>query len=596
MRNSDVARIMDEIGGLLRFRGDNSFKIRAYENAAQAIRALDEPLDTLLAEGRLRSVSGIGAAIEKKIADYAATGSVPLHSKLIEELPVGVLELLAVPGLGPVRARAAYREAGIDSLDALEAAAMDGTLRTISGFGPKSVEAIVAGLAQVRTHTGRHLGYEARELAEILAERLRARDDVAAAEVAGDLRRAIEIVDGIVLVAGSDEPASVIGAFCDHPMTAEVLSRPGGSGKSRSAKGSQAGAKEAAVCLGGGIPARLVVVPPDAFGAALVVETGSAEHLAELEEAAKERKLRLASAGLARSRGAPVATPDEAAVYEALGLAFVPPELREGGGEVEAARDGALPKLVGRGDLRGLVHIHTTWSDGRVSVEGMAAAARERGFAYMVVCDHSRSTSIAGGLSVDNLRRQIDEIRRVNHETRGIEILAGSEVDILADGSLDYPDDVLAELDCVVASVHAAFRLSRAEQTARLLRALANPWLDILGHPTGRRLLSRDGIDVDMDALLDAAAEHGVALEVNGDPHRLDLDWRWHRAATDRGILLAIDPDAHRVSEIEELLASGIEFARKGWVTAEQTLNARSLKRFRAALRRHGNGQPLMFG
>ena len=587
MRNADVARVMEEIGGLMRFRGDNPFKIRAYENAAQAIRELDEPLDLLLAEGRLRSIPGIGAAIEKKIADYAATGSVPLREKLLEETPVGVLELLAVPGLGPRRARAAYKEAGIDSLDALEAAAMDGRLSAISGFGPKSVEAIVAALGQVRKHAGRHLGYEARALAEILAARLRARDDVAAAEVAGELRRAIEIVDDVVLVAAADEAGPVIDAFCHHPMTAEVLSRSGGGGKARGAKGSSGG--EAVVRLGRGLVARLVVVPPEAFGAALVVETGSEEHMTELRAVGRKKKLRLESSGLAGPRGARIPAPDEAAVYDALGLGFVPPELREGGGEVEAARKGKLPILVERDDLRGLVHIHTTWSDGRVTIEGMATAARERGFGYIVVCDHSRSTSIAGGLSVEELRRQIDEIRRVNDAIDGIEILTGSEVDILADGSLDYPDDVLAELDCVVASVHAAFRLPRAEQTARLLRALANPFLDILGHPTGRRLLSRDGIDVDMDAVLDAAAEQGVAVEVNGDPHRLDLDWRWHRAATDRGILLSIDPDAHRVSEIEELLATGIEFARKGWVTPEQTLNARPLAEFRAALRRNRN-------
>jgi DNA polymerase (family 10) len=357
-------------------------------------------------------------------------------------------------------------------------------------------------------------------------------------------------------------------------MAAEVLSRNG---------------EEAVVRLGGGLPARLLVVPPDAFPAAFVVATGSTEHVEALRRAAKSKKLRLEVAGLARARGRRVALADESALYAALGLAWVPPELRESRGEVEAACEGALPTLVQRTDLRGLVHVHTTWSDGRASIATMATAARDRGFSYMVVCDHSRSTSIAGGLSIDDLCRQIDEIRRVDDETRGIEVLAGSEVDILPDGSLDFPDDVLAELDCVVASVHAAFRLSRAEQTARLRRALANPWLDILGHPTGRRLLSRDGIDVDMEALLDEAAEHGVALEVNGDPHRLDLDWRWHREATARGILLSIDPDAHRVAEIEPLLASGIEFAWKGWVTPDQTLNALPAAKFRAALRRNRN-------
>jgi DNA polymerase (family 10) len=565
---------MEEIGGLMRFRGDNPYKIRAYENAAQAIRDLDEPLEVLLAEGRLRSIPGIGAAIEKKIADYAATGSVPLHEKLLEELPVGVLELLAVPGLGPRRARAAYKEGGIDSLNALEAAAMDGRLAKVSGFGPRSVEAVVAGLAQIRRHAGRHLGHEARALADLLASRLRSRPDVAAAEVAGDLRRGLEVVDEVVLVAATEEVGPVVAAFCEHPMAAEVLSRNG---------------EEAVVRLGGGLPARLLVVPPDAFPAAFVVATGSTEHVEALRRAAKSKKLRLEVAGLARARGRRVALADESALYAALGLAWVPPELRESRGEVEAACEGALPTLVQRTDLRGLVHVHTTWSDGRASIATMATAARDRGFSYMVVCDHSRSTSIAGGLSIDDLCRQIDEIRRVDDETRGIEVLAGSEVDILPDGSLDFPDDVLAELDCVVASVHAAFRLSRAEQTARLRRALANPWLDILGHPTGRRLLSRDGIDVDMEALLDEAAEHGVALEVNGDPHRLDLDWRWHREATARGILLSIDPDAHRVAEIEPLLASGIEFAWKGWVTPDQTLNALPAAKFRAALRRNRN-------
>jgi DNA polymerase (family 10) len=347
------------------------------------------------------------------------------------------------------------------------------------------------------------------------------------------------------------------------------------------------GDREAAVRLGGGLEVRLAVVPPEAFGAALVCHTGSAGHVERLRGLAQGKGIRLEDRGLLGPRGAPVASADEAAVYAALGLAWVPPELREDRGEVEAAEEGALPDLVERRDLHGLVHVHTTWSDGRASVEDTAIAARERGFEYLVVCDHSRSTSIAGGLTIEDLRRQIDEIRRVDARIEGIEVLAGSEVDILADGSLDYPDDVLAELDCVVASVHSHFRLPRAEQTARLLAALANPWLDILGHPTGRILLSREGVDVDIEAVLDAAAEQGVALEINGDPHRLDLDWRWHRAATGRGIKLSIDPDAHGPETIEPLLASGIEAARKGWVTAADVLNARSAAEFRAALRRN---------
>ncbi len=574
MRNSDVARVMEEIGGLMRLRGDNTFKIRAYENAARAIRELDKPLDRLLAEGRLRAVPGIGAAIEKKIADYAATGAVPLHQKLLDEIPASALELLDVPGLGPRRARAAYAEAGIDSLDALEAAALDGRLASVSGFGPRSVEAILAALAQVRRHAGRHLGRDARPLAELLAGWLGALPDVARAEVAGDLRRRLEIVEEAVLLAAASAAEPVLAAFCGHPMVAEVLSHEDG---------------EAEVRLGGGLPARLVVVSPAAFATALVRRTGSAGHLEELDRIAKRKRLRLDDGGLTGRGGVRVATPDETDVYAALGLALVPPELREGSGEVRAAAQGRLPALLERQDLRGLVHVHTTWSDGRASVEDTAIAARELGFEYLVVCDHSKSTSIAGGLTIDDLRRQIDEIRQVDARTDGIEILASSEVDILADGSLDYPDDVLAELDCVVASVHGQFRQSRAEATARIEAALANPWLDILGHPMGRILLARDGLDVDPEALLDAAARHGVALEVNGDPHRLDLDWRLHRAATERGIKLSIDPDAHAPQTIEPLLASGIEIARKGWVTPDQTLNALPAAKFRATLRRNRN-------
>ena len=572
MRNPDVARVMEEIGGLMRLRGDNPFKIRAYENAARAIRALDEPLDRLLAEGRLRAVPGIGAAIEQKIADYAATGAVPLHQKLLDEIPASALELLDVPGLGPRRARAAYAEARIDSLDALEAAATDGRLAAVSGFGPRSVETIRAALAQVRRHAGRHLGHDARPLAEILATWLGAREDVDRATIAGDLRRRLEIVEDVVLVASAARATRVIAAFCEHPMAAEVLAR---------------GASEAAVRLGGGLPARLVVVPPAAFATALACRTGSPGHVEGLRRAADDKGLRLEERGLFRGPRTRVACADEPALYAALGLAWVPPELREDGGEIEAAARGRLPALVERKDLRGLVHVHTTWSDGRASVADTAVAARERGFEYLVVCDHSRSTAIAGGLTIDELRRQIDEIRRVDERTEGIEVLAGSEVDILADGALDYPDDVLAELDCVVASVHGQFRQSRAEANGRIEAALENPWLDILGHPMGRILLGRDGIDVDPEALLDAAARHGVALEVNGDPHRLDLDWRLHRAAIARGIQLAIDPDAHGPETIEPLLASGIEIARKGWVTAGDALNALGPGEFRAALRRN---------
>lgn len=577
MNQAQVADALEEIGRLLQFRGDSPFKARAYRNAAATLRALEEPLEKVIAEDRLTSLPSIGEAIALKIRQLAAGEPVPVLERLRAEIPIGVLDLLAVPGLGPKRAKAAYDALGVASLDALEAAATSGKLAGIEGFGPQTVATVLESLARVRTAVSRYLAFDVRPAGQVLLAALTARSDVAQASLAGGLRRRNETVHDIDLVAASDDPAAVIAAFVAHPTVAAVEAR---------------GPTMATVRLAGGLPADLRVVPPASWPFALIHFTGSAGHNTRLRGIARRRGLRLNEYGLF-PKGAKESLPcaDEAAVYAALGLSFVPPELREDRGEVEDAAAGELPPLVDLPDLRGVVHCHTLWSDGRGSIPVMAAAAQRLGFEYLVVCDHSRSASYAGGLSIDDLARQRAEIDRVNAELDGFRVLAGTEVDVLADGALDYPDDVLARLDVVVASLHGRLRLPKEEQTARVCRALENPWLDILGHPRGRLLLRRDGASLDMERVLDTAAENGVVLEINADPHRLDLDWRWHRPARERGIRFSIDPDAHGPNTIA-FLEEGVGMARKGGLTAADVVNTLPVDRFLSSLRRNRRGGP----
>lgn len=570
MSAARIARVLEEIGGLLEFRGGNPFKVRAYRNAARTLRTLEEPLDVLIAEDRLGDLPGVGAAIEEKIRAFVETGAVPLHERLKAEVPPGVLDLLAIPGLGVTRARAAFDALGVDSLDALERVAASGALAEVSGFGPKTVASVLESIATVRRYAGRLISAEARRVADVLAGGVRAAPGVARVEVAGEVRRRANVVETIALVAAADDPGPALETFLGLPIVEDGA-----------AEGSEADA-----VLAGGTRARLRVAAPDAFGLAWLVETGGGAHVTRLAARAREAGLDWGADGLSRDGEAiPIAVEED--VYAALGLPWIPPEIREDVGEVDAAEAGALPDLVEPGDVRGVVHAHTGWSDGRATILAMAEAARDLGYAYLVVCDHSRSAGYAGGLSIEDLARQVEAVRAADAAIEGFTILAGSEVDVKLDGSLDYPDDVLASLDCVVASVHSGFGLPREEQTARLVRAIGNPGVDVLGHPTGRLLLKREGIDVDIDAVLDAAAERGVALEVNGDPRRLDLDWTLHRAAVERGILLALDPDAHGPETIEPLIATAVAAARKGGVTPGNVLNARDVDGFRAALRRN---------
>jgi DNA polymerase (family 10) len=565
MHAEDAAQMFDEIARLLEFGGENPFKIRAYDNAAHTLRELEEPIDVLIAEDRLEDLPGIGKAIAQKIVDLATTGSVPLYERLTAETPIGVVDLLRVPGLGPKRARAAYDTLGIASLDALKEAAADGSLARVAGFGEKMAATVLANVDRVKAYGGRFLGVQAREVAELLAARLEETGAASTVVAAGGARRRAETVRRIVLVAAGEQPAAIVEAFIGLGPVHQIVEHDDGWAR---------------VQITGGLGAELHAVTERAFPFALMEQTGSTVHWTELQALAESQGQVLTNHGIVDDQGTSIDCGDEPAVYSALGLSWVSPEMREGRGEIDLAEDGALPKLVRLGDIRGVVHCHTTWSDGRASVDTMTRAAIERGYQYLVVCDHGPSS---GGPNADGLMRQREEIEEVDGAVVDFTVLTGIEVDILKDGRLDLPDAALAELDCVVAAVHSHFGLSRTEQTARYCRAIANPHVDILGHPTGRQLLARSPVDIDMERVLDAAVEHGVAIEINAQPKRLDLGWRWHRAALEHGLKFVVAPDAHGPETID-YLEHGIAMARKGGLTAADILNTQPVEIFLQSL------------
>jgi DNA polymerase (family 10) len=560
MTAAEAAAILAEIAMLTEVVGGDPFRARAYAGAARRLEGSGADIEGLARAGALTSIPGIGEGIAGMIEEMVRTGRSGLHQRLLAETPVGLYDLMRIKGLGTKRLRTLYAELGIDSLDALESAA--GRIAALPGFGAKTVAKILEGAAFVRQSRGRRRIDRALEVAERLVEHVRTLPGVSSAELAGELRRRMEIVSSIDLVAATDRAEEVLAAFRtlgEH--TAGARDREG----------------RAEVRFSDGFAARLACVPPERFGAALAVWTGSEAHVRALAARAAERGFALGAVAL----GA-VDTPTEQAFYEALGLAWVPPELREGWGEVEAAAAGTLPRLVELEDLRGTFHCHTTYSDGKATLDEMAEGARARGWRYLGIADHSQAASYAGGLTPQAVAKQNREIDAWNRERGGageerFRLFKGTEADILADGTLDFPDATLASFDYVVGSVHSAFQRSEREQTDRLIRAIQNPRLTILGHATGRLLLGRSGYPVDVRAVIDAAAEHGVAVEINADPARLDLDWRHARYAAERGVLVPIDPDAHSVGGLDNV-RWGVNVARKAWLGARGVLNTWQLE------------------
>ncbi|MDA9438732.1 DNA polymerase [Bradyrhizobium sp. CCBAU 51745] len=541
-----VASLLREYAQRTALRGGNPYRAKAYSRAADSLAALVVSLDVLIAEDRLTEIPGVGDAIADIVTKLHQTGTHPSLEKLRKEIPAGVLEMLAVPGLRPEKVLRLYQDLGITSLAELEAAAKEDRIKKAKGLGAALQTKILQNLAIAKSGEGRlHLHRAAALLAHAKDSIRKARPDLKRVTIAGDFRRGCELVSDLAIVAEAAKSDK-------KPMP--------------SAEGLQ-----------------VRVSDRKHFGAALLFATGSAAHIEQLQALAAEKDMRLDADGLRKGRT--LVAGDEDNIYRALGLPFIDPELREGRGEVELARKGKLPKLVTDKDLRGILHCHTDASDGTETLETMAKATRQRGFEYFGVADHSKSAHYAGGLTVEEIAQQHREADRLNKRFgRDFRILKGIESDILGDGSLDYDDEVLECLDFVVASIHGRFRLDRKAQTQRLLRAISHPRTSIIGHMTGRQLQRRPGYEIDIEKVLRACAKHDVVVEINAHPWRLDLDWRWHQAALEFGCMLSINPDAHSIPELDHM-HWGVEMARKGGVPADRVLNAMTLPEITRYLR-----------
>ena len=564
-----VANALREMGRLLEARGESPFRVRAYDRGARAVEGVAD-LGRLVDEDRLREVPGIGPVLASAIAELHKTGRSERLERLRAQLPPGILELSLVPGMTRARIAALHQALGIRGLDDLKAAAEDGRIRTVKGFGPRTEEKILEGIRGLATREERVLLYHAEREAEGLLRHLRSAPQVARADVAGALRRCEETVTEILLVAASRDPAATILHFSSYPMLATVLER---------------GLDHCAARLPDGLRVELTVTPQAAYATTLHRLTGSESHLDKLDALAEARGLALEGVGRRGNGGRrPLAIKDEADLYRRLGLPLLPPEVREDEGEVEAAVAGDdFADLVTEDDVRGLVHCHTVYSDGKHTVEQMARAAEAMGMQYITITDHSPTAHYAGGLQLDRLKRHWDEIAKAQ-ENVTVRLLRGTESDILADGALDYPDSVLEQLDIVIASIHNRFRMSSEQMTRRVVAAMKHPVFKVWGHAQGRYVLTRPPFECDMDAVLDAVASSRAAVEVNGDPHRLDMVPRWLREARKRGIRFVISTDAHSTAQLRNV-RYGVAMARRGWVRRGEVLNALPAEAFRRAVR-----------
>ena len=560
--NREVAELLRRIGDILDILGENRYRVMAYRRAADNIEALGQDITDLWRAGQLREIPGVGEALAKKLDELFRTGRLGYYERLQAQVPPGVVEMLAIPEVGPKTARLLWQEAGLTSIAEVKAAAEAGELRKLRGLGAKSEANILAGIEALARRTGRTPLGTAWPLAQELLAALRATaPGLVRAAAAGSLRRWRATIGDLDLLAAAEDGEPVMAAFTALPQVAEVL---------------LSGATKTSVRTHAGLQVDLRVLPPDRWGTALQYFTGSQAHNIALRELALKRGYSLSEWALKRSDGSELLCADEEAVYGALGLPWIPPELRENRGEIEAAQEGALPDLVELRDIRGDLHAHSNWSDGAATIEEMAEAARARGYAYLLISDHSQGLGVARGLTPERLQAQREEIERLNARWNDFKLLHGVEVEIRSDGSLDLPDEALAELDIVIASVHSGLRQERERITARVVAAMRNPHVDIIGHPSGRLIGQREESAVDLDEVLKVAAETGTVLEVNAHPSRLDLDDVHIRRAVELGIKLAINSDAHNPNGLD-VMVYGVATARRGWATAADVINTRPL-------------------
>jgi DNA polymerase (family 10) len=565
MRNAEIAQAFDELGDLYELDGAVVYRVLAYRNAAKAIRDSAASVEEMARAGTVTKLPGVGKTIAEKIDALLETGTIPAADKLKAKFPPGLVEVTRIPGLGPKRARKLFDELGISSLEELRAAAEQEQLRGVAGFGPKAEENILAALAagadgkpRARTLLSRALG-----IGEALVEALREHRASDRVELAGSARRLAETCKDLDIVATASDAEALASAFGDLPLIAEVHST---------------GAAGVRATTNNGMSVDLRIVPPENFGNLLQHFTGSGKHNEALRNQAVRRGFHVSEYGVIDdSTETTHACATEEEVYELLGLQFIPPELRENRGELDAARDGKLPELITIDDIRGDLHCHTTASDGRNSIEEMAAMAIERGYKYLAITDHSASHGFGNDVQPNELLRQVERIREIDSKLKGFDLLAGSEVNVLPDGSLDYADDVLEQLDWVVASLHTSFRMKEKEMTARMIHAMEHPLVDAIGHPTGRKIELREAYALDIEKVVEAAVRTGTFLEINSAPDRRDLNEQNARHAAEAGAMLVIDSDSHGVETLANI-RYGVATARRGWVTAGQVANTRTWK------------------
>ncbi|HNS77992.1 MAG TPA: DNA polymerase/3'-5' exonuclease PolX [Syntrophorhabdus sp.] len=559
MQKKPVSDILENIAMLLEIKGENPFKSRAYYNAAKALSGITN-LEELVKEKRLREIKGIGEALSQKIEEYSKTGTMAYYEELTRAVPESLLELMQIPNLGPKKIKVLYDELEITNIGELEYACKENRLIHLTGFGEKTQEKVLKGIEFFKRHKGEFLFGDVYQEAERIRQRLSTIVDPICAEVCGSIRRRKEVVRDMDILVAAENHEKITSFFVSMPEVDQVL---------------VTGETKTSVRMKSGIEADLRVVTRQEFPYALVYFTGSKEHNVRLRGIAKKKGWKLNEYGIFDGDNL-VTCKSEEEIYRALGLPYIPPELREDSGEIEAAEQDKLPSLIQHEDIRGIFHVHTDFSDGVDSLERMVEAAQKFGFSYLGVSDHSKTAYYAGGLKHDAILRQWEMIDTLNKKNSTFRIFKGIESDILSDGSLDYDDSILEGFDFVIASVHSGFTMKKDDMEERILKAMKNPYTTILGHPTGRLLLSRDGYQVDMMRIIDCAAQNHVILELNASPYRLDIDWRYLKYAKDKGVMISINPDAHAVAGLEEVFF-GVNIARKGWQESKDILNTRDV-------------------
>ncbi|MCI0708370.1 MAG: DNA polymerase/3'-5' exonuclease PolX [Ignavibacteriae bacterium] len=571
MDKKQVAEILEEMGTLFELKGENPFKCRAFHNASRVVEALTEDLNTLVQTGGIRKVKGIGEHLAELITELATSGKAKEYDKLKSSLPAGLLEMVRIQGLGPKRVKILYDKLKIKSIAELKKACEQHKLAKLEGFGEKTEENILKGIELLSKTSDKHLYPKAKESAEKILETIQNLKEVKRSEIAGSLRRRKEVIGDIDIVVSAEQKhrKKIFDAFTSHKEVQDIIAR---------------GETKSSVVLKSGINCDLRIVEDNEFPFALNYFTGSKEHNVEMRSLANKFGWTLNEYDLAIIEGkgkkkpkAPPKCKDEADIYKALGLTYVPPEMRENMGEIEASAKKAIPTLLELKDLHGTFHCHTTYSDGSNSLQEMAAAAQKMGWEYLGIADHSKIAAYAGGLSPEKVKKQHKEIDKLNGTFKGFRIFKGSEVDILPDGSLDFPDKVLEWFDYVVVSIHSKFKMTEAEATKRIIKAIKNKYVTILGHPTGRLLLQRDGYPVNMTDVINAASDYGKSIEINSHPFRLDIDWRLVKYAKDKGVRICINPDAHNTDGLKDV-QYGVGIARKGWLEAKNVVNAWTTK------------------